>query len=287
MVAGPESSETDRLGAGSVAGFVVGALAGLVAVVLLAFAGLDVSTGPTGPRATRATEPARRQAAPLRIMPLGDSITAGVGSRSGSSYRAVLYTQLRDAGVDVDFVGSQRAGPGADPDHEGHGGWTVQRVAEHIDGWLALYQPDVVLVHLGTNNVTRGETPRQIAGRLSVLVDRIRAARPQAYVLVSEIVASRVPSERVVDRRYNARVLRLAGQKGPLVCAVEQAPLTPGDLRDTHHPNDSGYRKMADSFFLALTRVLPAPDPAAVRPPGPAAAGLPARREATPGRHPT
>jgi lysophospholipase L1-like esterase len=268
MVGGPASNGTDRLRAGAPAGFVVGAVAGLLAVVLLAFAGVSTSPEPAPVRppgdarsgqARPGDPPARRPGGALRVMPLGDSITAGVGSRSGGSYRTALYDRLRGAGLDVDFVGSQRSGPGADPDHEGHGGWTVERITAEVDGWLAAYEPDVVLLHIGTNNVTRGEPPARIAGKLTALVDRIRAARPHTYVLVSQIVSSRVPAERVVGHRYNARILRIAAERGPFVWPVPQSTVTGGDLRDIHHPNDSGYLKMARNFYTALTRVLPAP----------------------------
>ncbi|MFM7170907.1 MAG: hypothetical protein ACKOYH_08700 [Cyanobium sp.] len=46
---------------------------------------------------------ARRQK--LRIMPMGDSITEGVGSPGG--YRLPLYDALTGKGYDVDFVGSK------------------------------------------------------------------------------------------------------------------------------------------------------------------------------------
>ena len=43
----------------------------------------------------------------LRIMPLGDSITFGVGSSTGSSYRLALWNLL--AGQSLDFVGTCRS----------------------------------------------------------------------------------------------------------------------------------------------------------------------------------
>ncbi|MEU6439574.1 hypothetical protein [Streptomyces sp. NPDC047046] len=46
--------------------------------------------------------------APLRVMPLGNSITWGVGSPSGNSYRGFLWNQLTADGYPLDFVGSVR-----------------------------------------------------------------------------------------------------------------------------------------------------------------------------------
>src|SRR5256885_14756200 len=83
---------------------------------------------------------------PVRVMPLGDSITFGVGSSTGSSYRAALWDRLvGQAGYAVDYVGSQRSGALPDTDNEGHSGWRIDQIASNVDGWLATYQPDVVL----------------------------------------------------------------------------------------------------------------------------------------------
>src|SRR5689334_12599304 len=76
-----------------------------------------------GPAATADAGPAAEPAptaAPLRIMPLGDSITYGVGSSALDSYRGALFWRLADAGVAVDYVGSMRSGNSPDPDNEGH-----------------------------------------------------------------------------------------------------------------------------------------------------------------------
>jgi lysophospholipase L1-like esterase len=195
---------------------------------------------------------------PLRVMPLGDSITAGVGSPSRSSYRTDLRRRLAGAGVAVDFVGSQRSGPGPDPDHEGHGGWTIDRISRHLDGWLATYRPDIVLVHLGTNNVTRGEAAPVIAAKLSALVDQIRVDLPASRIVVSTIIGSKVRAELTVDRAYNALIPGVVAGKDARVALADQSTVQGIDLLDLHHPNDFGYAKMAYTYYRTLAAILPA-----------------------------
>src|SRR4051794_8266874 len=132
-------------------------------------------------------------AAPVRIMALGDSITYGLGSQTRSSYRVDLQQRLALAGLAVDFVGSRQSGAGVDLDNEGHGGWTIRQIAARVDGWLATYQPDVVLLHIGTNDLAFDDDVAHAPERLSALVDRIRAARPSAEIFVQKIVGSRKP----------------------------------------------------------------------------------------------
>src|SRR3989442_13321837 len=74
--------------------------------------------------------------APLRLMPLGDSITWGVGSPSGNSYRDFLGSRLAAEGHALDFVGSGRNGTMSDPDNEGHSGWRIGQIAGIADSVL-------------------------------------------------------------------------------------------------------------------------------------------------------
>src|ERR1041384_2601490 len=100
------------------------------------------------------TVPQASAATPTRIMALGDSITGSPGC-----WRALLWQHLRDTGyTDIDFVGTLPA-PGCgfayDGENEGHGGYLATDIANQnqLPGWLSATRPDVVLMHLGTNDV--------------------------------------------------------------------------------------------------------------------------------------
>jgi len=81
----------------------------------------------------------------IKIMPVGDSCTEGMGGGEMGSYRTELYRLLTQAGLSIDFVGSQRSGPSSlpDKDHEGHSGWTIPQIASNINNWLNTHNPDV------------------------------------------------------------------------------------------------------------------------------------------------
>ncbi|MFI7547658.1 SGNH/GDSL hydrolase family protein [Actinoplanes sp. NPDC049599] len=213
-----------------------------------------VTTGtPAGP-----TPPTARAAGfqALRVLPLGDSITKGTGSPSRGSYRMALAQRLLRGGMEINYVGSERNGDGADTEHEGHGGWSIDELSAKLDGWLAQAQPDVVLVHAGTNNITRGDGPYVTARMLSAMIDQIRAARPAAYIFVAQIVSSRVPREVAQDRVYNRLIPGLmAAKNDPLITVVDQSSVAGIDLHDLRHPNDFGYAKMAWNWYRAMAPV--------------------------------
>ncbi|WP_433791686.1 SGNH/GDSL hydrolase family protein [Actinoplanes sp. CA-252034] len=214
--------------------------------VASSLAGLLFCTGLATPAAASPGEP------PLRIMPLGDSITVGVGSPGKNGWRAELQRRLRSAGVSADFVGSENEGTTGDLDHEGHGGWTIERIAGIVDRSLAEHRPDVVLLHAGTNNITRSDDPMAAARKLSDLIDRVVAGAPQAEIYVAKIIGTAVASEVPANRAYNALVPAVVQEKGPRVHLVDQSTVAGLDIYDAHHPNEFGYRKMAYTWYEAM-----------------------------------
>ena len=90
------------------------------------------------------------QSYPVRIMPLGGSITMGyINGLAGEltvGYCQELYLDLINVGSSIDFVGSLNDGSFAEPtfdyNHEGHGGWKDSEVAGEGLSWL-VFNPAV------------------------------------------------------------------------------------------------------------------------------------------------
>ncbi|GAA0805928.1 SGNH/GDSL hydrolase family protein [Spirilliplanes yamanashiensis] len=215
-------------------------------------AATPVRTSTARPAGTATAVPTASAAAPVKIMALGDSITYGVGSQSSGSYRTGLRRKLVNAGLAVDFVGSVKSGSGPDTENEGHNGWTIAQVTAKVDGWLAAQQPDVVLLHIGTNDMNKNLSVAGAPDRLEALVDAIHAARPTAQVYLQQIVGS---SDAVVNNRitaYNAAMPAVISGKGSWLHLVDQSEVSGTMLKDALHPNDAGYAQMADNLYAAL-----------------------------------
>lgn len=198
-----------------------------------------------------------------RIMPLGDSITRGVGDPYGRGYRMRLAQYLRAAGVKTNFVGSQRRGEPVsaiirDPDHEGHGGYTIAELQRHAASWVRAARPDVVLLMAGTNDMIQDVAPATAHRRLARLIRTVRAARPGVVVFVSRLPGVHA-AEPAVQRRINAfnvQVARLVATT-PGVYLVDNsdiAAITNWDMMlwDRHHPNEYGYARIAYRFYRAM-----------------------------------
>lgn len=200
-----------------------------------------------------------RDEPPVRIMPLGDSITEGTSG--DATWRYWLQKDLEAQGCAVDYVGSRRGVVRGrprfsdfDPDHEGHWGWTTGQVRARIDEWARAAKPDVVLVHLGTNDL--GREPERIAANLDSILASLRAANPKVDVYLARLIpAAGVPDE--VVGATNEAIARLAAERdraGARVLLVDQhTGFDPRvDSRDGVHPNESGEKKIARRWLEAL-----------------------------------
>ncbi|MDT9686582.1 ricin-type beta-trefoil lectin domain protein [Streptomyces sp. TRM76323] len=212
---------------------------------------------------------------PLRIMPLGDSITWGVGGSTGNGYRGPLWNRLAADGHPLDFVGTVRNGSMSDPDNEGHPGYKIHQIAALADASLTRYRPNVVTLHIGTNDLNESYQVSTATARLRSLVDRVTAAAPDATVLVASLIVSTSGSEERYRAAYNQAIPQLvrdAQAAGKRVAYVDMSGLTTADLVDALHPKDSGYQKMADAFYRGIQSAdsagwlkNPAPAPARVQ----------------------
>jgi len=234
-------------------------------------------------------------------MPLGDSITLGVNG----GYRNDLYNGLTQNNCSVGFVGTQsdQNTRVADKEHEGHSGFTIDNIASNVDGWLAGAQPNMVLLMAGTNDTAwwTAETAEQIGARHNALIERIRTARPNAWIFVASIPpqSSALIAPNQVDRatltsQFNAVVRRnvdarmAAGQRVRFVDV--HSALAVADLYDGIHPTEAAHARVAQKFLESIRATLgtsspptsptppsqPTPPPTAPTPPPPPPSDAPA-----------
>ena len=237
-----------------------------------------------------------------KIMPLGDSITQGITSGVPDeafqvSYRKALYDKLEAAGYVINdeiFVGTLFSGesvPDFDPDHDGHSGWQADEIVDgksgfpandKLDQWLDAEKPNIVLLHIGTNDISNNnEDWIEVDDILDAIDDyeKNHLEMPSGWFcpLSSIGVASldNPPCQNSLDTttfnsnvRDNVFVPRQAsGDKIVLVDMQNGADIdyrrstSGGDMWDDIHPfADYGFAKMANLWWSALQQILPVAD---------------------------
>ena len=195
----------------------------------------------------------RRDSDNLIILPMGDSLTHG--SSNGANWRKPFFDafaaagrNVRSAGFWEDLYSVELAAANAPtlPACRRHNGISGQRIStagnragylQGIDNFLdAAGHPDVITLLIGTNDA--GEEPGVAFDRWLTLVRRLIAKRPDAWVLVATIPATRgqTAADYAADPfrpAYNdaiaalfdreERLLAVAGQEVPCVLGTLNA----------------------------------------------------------------
>ena len=213
-----------------------------------------------------------------RIMALGNSITQS--NSSYKSYRYPLWQKLVNAKVSFDFVGSMRNNSSGNPiwpdyqgqtfdqDHEGHWGWRADEILNGKSGsaklsdWLQGYMPDIVLLHLGTNDLIQGQGVNSTLEDLRQVVGVIRAKNPKVIVLLAKLIPSNTNTTwKAAIEAFNVLVPALAVELHRIESPVLLVDQFSGynsylDNHDGLHPNALGEEKMATKWFEALWPVI-------------------------------
>ncbi|MCY1032716.1 SGNH/GDSL hydrolase family protein [Corallococcus sp. BB11-1] len=202
--------------------------------------------------------------APKKVMPLGDSITQGAAGRA--SYRCQLWRKLTSRGYRADFVGTLTTGylgentctsVWFDRDHEGHWSWRTDQVLANISAWAASTRPDLVLIHLGTNDTYHHQTEDSTVSELEQIIDRLRVVNPRVKVFLAQIIPTSSVLASLKLQSLNQRLPWLAAAKStedsPVYVVDQWTGFTPStDTYDGVHPNLRGEEKMAERWYQAI-----------------------------------
>jgi lysophospholipase L1-like esterase len=154
-------------------------------------------------------------------------------------------------GVQVDMVGSKSDGPDSVPDrdHEGIGGLTLEGMKPRVAGWVRQARPDIILLHMGTNDLLRGASAEEAAELLEGVLTEIAEAS-DAHVIVAGVWGQR-GDVRTREEFERLGAIAVAGVRegGHSVRFVDATGLLNSDqLADGLHPNAAGYRAIAEMW---------------------------------------
>lgn len=204
----------------------------------------------------------------IQIMPLGNSITKGVaGATDNAGYRNDLAELLDLDGVAYNFVGTNDNGTGFDNDHEGHGGIRADQILVDLNSYLTTNPPDIVLVHIGTNDISTGNTPASTADETGQIIDTIEQFDAETVIIVASLVPRKDQNnDETTD--LNNRVEDLVAARQLNGEPVYYAPINEAFIAnpnwqadyfpaaDQVHPNDTGYGVMAGVWFDLIKNII-------------------------------
>jgi acyl-CoA thioesterase-1 len=232
----------------------------LLELLFLAPLGVACSTASNSQNATRADSAARSDhsqsnaaaatpsAAPAArrvVLFAGTSLTAGYGLSPDSAYPMMIERKIDSAGLPFDVVNA------------GVSGETSAGLLDRL-AWLLRARFDVLVLETGANDGLRGIPVSTLRANLETALDRIKAKRPDATIVLVQMEA--LPN---LGAKYTAEFHNVY----PSVAAEKQVTLVPfllagvAGARDLNqadgvHPNNAGERIVADNMWKALRPIL-------------------------------
>ncbi|KAK7928156.1 Esterase- SGNH hydrolase-type [Apiospora marii] len=198
-------------------------------------------------------------AVPLRILPVGASVTFGVGSTMGDSYRKDLLDLLKAQGTTAEMVGSKQNGKDfANNQVEATSGFVIAQIAKSVKTAAPKFQPNLVLLDAGTNNCNKGGEVPDAGKQVAAMIDDIYTSSPGATVVLATVLANKDAAQDKcrlgVNAQYQTLAADLAAKKAKFVLVDMRSPEGPttADLSDSRHPNDAGYAKMAAVWLKGI-----------------------------------
>jgi len=213
-------------------------------------------------------------------MPVGNSITWGKVNNGPpppgtEGYRKPLHEKLTDAGISVEFVGDSGS-----VENSGHFfdnariRWFHPDTVHSITAELIQYQPDIVILHVGTNDIGTSRplgnynSPGSIMNHLYTLVTAIVDNPNVEDLLLCKVIPKfSSPGEEVETVDYNNAIEIMLNE----LETAQRAKITLIDMWtpfyanktsyynidvDKVHPSSVGYNYMATVFYHHISNIL-------------------------------
>ena len=176
-------------------------------------------------------------AKPIKLVVLGDSLSAGLGLPEAAAFPARLQKVLRDKGVNIDISNA------------GVSGDTASGGRDRLD-WSVPEGTDAVIVELGANDALRGLDPAVTRAALTDIVKRLKA-RGIAVMLCGMVAPPNYGSE------YAARFNTIY----PDLAKAFDVPLYPfflaGVAADRKLNQADGIHPTAEGVDIIVNSILP------------------------------
>ncbi|MBI3926413.1 MAG: arylesterase [Armatimonadetes bacterium] len=171
--------------------------------------------------------------APGPVVILGDSLAAGVGAPEGRGFVGQLEERLQ-----IEIV------------NQGVPGDTTARALERLEEDVLELEPSLVIVELGGNDFLQKVPPEETFANLENIIGQIHELETPVLLLG---VQAGVFSDKHGER-YEELARRLEVAYVPNI--LEGILASPALKYDGIHPNEEGYRKLADKIEPVLRRLL-------------------------------
>ena len=187
--------------------------------------------------------PPTAHAAPLRLLVLGDSLSAGYGLPHADGFQAQLAAALHSHGYDLRIIDGAVSGD------------TTAGGRARLD-WVLADGADAAIVELGGNDGLRGVDPNDMRANLNAILDAL-AARHIPVLLVGMYAPPNLGSD--YERAFRAVFEDLSKRPGVLYDPFflqDVATIAALNQADGMHPNAEGVRHIVARILPLVEKLL-------------------------------
>jgi len=166
-----------------------------------------------------------------RIIAFGDSLTYGTGASKGKDYPSQLSKMISRPVINAGLPGD-----------------TTAKALKRLERDVFAHSPDIVLITLGGNDLKNGVASDVAFKNLKMIVNLIH--NQGARVVIGGL------SIPLRDRGFGKGFKKLAAETGAtLIPNILEGIMGNRKLMsDPIHPNDAGYKIIAETFYEAMRR---------------------------------
>jgi lysophospholipase L1-like esterase len=153
-----------------------------------------------------------------------------------------------------------------DSDHAGYWGATIEQIINgglpkdrtgNLNIWVETYLPDIVPIHLGTNDAARdNQSVESNMAELEEVIQIIRQHNPKAVILLAQLIPTQTADQIVRIEEFNAAIPVLAQklhtELSPVVVVDHYTGFLREYLNDNWHTNEEGAQFMAETWYEKL-----------------------------------
>jgi lysophospholipase L1-like esterase len=153
------------------------------------------------------------------------------------------------------MIGSRQSGTMVDNDVEGWPGARIEQVAEKAELSIPS-KPNLVLLHVGTNDMLQNFNVSTAHLRLGALVDHLFDTIPGVTVICSTLLPNLNAAAESNAQSFNAKIPALVAERLKAGKKILQADFSSFSTSligaDGTHPTSDGYVKMADVWYQRI-----------------------------------
>jgi len=219
-------------------------------IVFLLFGKSITDKGAIADTNTSTQTPRPSDAAEIKIIAFGDSLTAGFGVIQSEAYPAQLEVALRTQGYNISVINS------------GVSGETTRGNLERAN-FIQNQNADIILLGIGGNDALRSLPANETEKNMRATIDILEASIEPPIILLLEMQA---PLNAGIEykRDFDAIYPKIAKEKGLILIPFITTDIftdQKNKLADGIHYNAIGYKKVIDMQIIpALREILKGPN---------------------------